>query len=108
METNKKQIGGNHYLRMKISPWDIVEGWPIEQQIGFFKGNICKYLLRAGSKDEALQDIQKAKHYLEKLESVLEKAAIHKQVDIVMKRNEMENLWVESKEYAQSVFKGGK
>lgn len=65
------QIGGTHYKTMGVQPWDVVDTWPVEQQIGYYRGNALKYLMRMGSKDEALQEIQKASHYVQKLIEVL-------------------------------------
>ena len=72
MSANDKQVGGDHYMNMAVGPWDVIATWPIEQQIGFYRGNACKYLLRMGSKDEQLQEARKAAHYVEKLIEVLE------------------------------------
>jgi hypothetical protein len=72
MSANDRQVGGDHYTNMAVEPWDVVATWPIEQQIGFFRGNAVKYLLRVGSKDEPLQEIRKAAHYIEKLIEVLQ------------------------------------
>ena len=66
-----KQAGGDHYVRMSVQPWDVIDTWSIEQQIGFFRGNAIKYLMRMGSKDAQLQEVKKAMHYMEKLVSVL-------------------------------------
>jgi hypothetical protein len=49
----------------------VVDTWPVEQQIGFYRGNALKYLMRMGAKDEALQEIKKAAHYTQKLIEVL-------------------------------------
>lgn len=38
-----------------------------EEMIGFYKLNVMKYLVRAGKKDNVLQDLKKAKRYLEQL-----------------------------------------
>lgn len=38
---------------------------------GYCKGNILKYRLRAGGKDSVVQDIEKAKKYLEFLEAYI-------------------------------------
>ncbi len=65
------QVGGNHYKAMTLEPWDVIDTWPIEQRIGFFRGGALKYIMRAGSKGAAGEDIEKAKHYLEKLLEVL-------------------------------------
>lgn len=75
-EVNKYQIGGDHYTSMTVQPWDIISTWPHEQQIGFFKGNALKYLLRAGKKGSATEDIQKAIHYLDKLNELLNESLI--------------------------------
>lgn len=68
---NKKQFGGDHYKRMGIEPWDVVDTWPLEQRIGYYRGGALKYIMRMGSKDQNLQEIQKGKHYMEKLLEVL-------------------------------------
>lgn len=67
------QIGGKHYEDMPIDPWAIIEQWPPEQQIGYHRGNVLKYIMRMGTKGEALQDVQKALHYCEKLRTICEK-----------------------------------
>jgi hypothetical protein len=65
------QVGGTHYLSMGVEPWDVIDTWSREQRIGFYRGNALKYLMRMGSKDESLQEIQKGSHYLQKLIEVL-------------------------------------
>jgi hypothetical protein len=69
---NAKQVAGEHYMRMDIEPWNVIDTWPMEQRIGFYRGNALKYIMRCGSKDERLQEIQKAGHYIEKLIEVIE------------------------------------
>ena len=71
MAVNDIQIGGDHYMNMAVEPWDVVDSWPIEQQIGYHRGNAIKYLMRLGTKDAAVQEVQKAAHYVEKLIEVL-------------------------------------
>ena len=73
VSANKKMYGGDHYLNMGVQVWDVVETWPIEQQIGYFRGGALKYIMRLGNKDEQLQEAKKAMHYCEKLVEVLEK-----------------------------------
>ncbi len=68
---NARQVGGDYYKRMGVQPWDVVDTWPLEQRIGYYRGNALKYLLRMGSKDDAPQEIGKGIHYLEKLLEVL-------------------------------------
>ena len=65
------QIGGSHYKDMGIEPWDVVDTWPLEQRIGYYRGGALKYIMRMGSKDQSPQEIAKGKHYLEKLLEVL-------------------------------------
>ena len=65
------QVGGSHYKDMPMQPWAVIDTWPPEQRIGFYRGNALKYLLRAGSKGNASQDAQKAEHYCRKLAEAL-------------------------------------
>jgi hypothetical protein len=73
MDANEKQIGGNHYKTMGIEPWDVVDTWPTEQQIGYYRGGALKYIMRMGTKDENEQEIAKGQHYIEKLLEALRK-----------------------------------
>ena len=68
---NAKQVGGDHYKKMGIQTWDVVDTWPLEQRIGYYRGNALKYVMRIGAKDEEIQEAGKAVHYLEKLIEVL-------------------------------------
>ena len=68
------QVGGTHYKSLGVQPWDVVDTWPVEQRIGFYRGNALKYLMRMGTKDENLQEIRKGAHYLQKLIEVLERS----------------------------------
>jgi hypothetical protein len=71
MTARDKQIGGSHYKTMGVEPWDVVDTWPVEQRIGYYRGGALKYVMRMGNKDEAITEIGKGKHYLEKLLEVL-------------------------------------
>ena len=42
-----------------------------EEFIGFCKGNVIKYVVRCGKKDDAVKDIDKAINYLELLKEVI-------------------------------------
>jgi len=66
-----KQEGGSHYKKMGVEPWDVVDTWPLEQQIGYYRGGALKYIMRMGSKDESLQELRKAEHYIQKLIEIL-------------------------------------
>ena len=67
-----RQEGGDHYKAMGVEPWDVIDTWPVEQRIGFHRGNALKYLMRMGSKDEQLVEVRKARHYIDKLIEILE------------------------------------
>lgn len=70
-QANQKQVGGDHYKNMGVEVWDVVDTWPIEQRIGAYRIGLLKYTMRMGSKDENVQEIQKAEHYAQKLIEVL-------------------------------------
>lgn len=72
---NDIQEGGDHYLNMDIEPWDVIDTWPLEQRIGFYRGNLIKYPMRLGTKDEMVKEAKKARHYAQKLVEVLEEAS---------------------------------
>ena len=64
------QVSGNHYKDMPIQPWHVMESvLTREEFIGFLKGNVLKYSLRAGRK-EGSDDAGKARHYMQKLKEV--------------------------------------
>ena len=64
------QVSGNHYKDMPIQPWHVMESvLTYDEFVGFLKGNIIKYSLRAGRKDGS-DDAGKAKHYIQKLKEV--------------------------------------
>ncbi|MDA8092334.1 MAG: DUF3310 domain-containing protein [Betaproteobacteria bacterium] len=70
-----RQVAGDHYKTMGVEPWDVIDTWPREQRIGAYRAGALKYLMRMGSKDESVQEIAKATHYLEKLLEVLKESA---------------------------------
>jgi Protein of unknwon function (DUF3310) len=61
---NRRQVGGSHYKQFgELQPWDVI----VHFKLGFLDGNAVKYLLRANHKGQMIQDLEKAKHYIEKL-----------------------------------------
>ena len=54
-----RQVGGSHYKGKKFQVWDIIN----EYKLDYYLGNSLKYILR--QKDNKVEDIQKAIHYLE-------------------------------------------
>ena len=61
MESLKKQVGGNHYEKLPLQPWEIIDAL----QLDFYAGNVLKYILR--KKDNRIEDLEKARHYLDKM-----------------------------------------
>ena len=60
MNPYKKQVGGTHYLKMKIQPSEFIN----KNKLLFAEGNAIKYICRHASKGE-VQDLEKAKHYID-------------------------------------------
>lgn len=68
---NQTQVGGDHYTAMPIQPWAIIDTWPLEQRIGFYRGTALAYIMRAGLKGDQTEDFAKAHHTLAKLLEVM-------------------------------------
>lgn len=67
---NDIQVGGQHYKTMPIQPWEVMEAvLTHEEFVGFLKGNVLKYSMRAGRK-EGSDDANKARHYMMKLREI--------------------------------------
>ena len=64
---NEQQYGGDHYINMGVQPWKAMEAWMSPEAFaGFLRGNAIKYLARADKKG-GVEDLKKARHYLDKL-----------------------------------------
>ena len=64
------QVSGNHYKEMPVQPWAVMESvLTREEFIGYLKGNIIKYSMRAGRKVGS-DDTGKAIHYRMKLKEM--------------------------------------
>lgn len=63
MSANERQIGGNHYKKGGEEHWD--RQWRLYGR-GYFVGCITKYVERYPEKN-GIQDLEKAKHFLDKL-----------------------------------------
>jgi len=59
---NNIQIGGDHYRRCKIQPWDFISA----NGLGFMEGTVISYLTRWEDKG-GIQDLRKCQHYLDKM-----------------------------------------
>jgi len=52
--------GPEYYRRGSIQVWDFVR----DQELNFHLGNVIKYVCRAGHKEDDIEDLSKAIHYL--------------------------------------------
>ena len=59
-----------HYTFSQIEPIDVIESW----QLNFHLGNVLKYLARSEHKGRKLEDLKKARWYLDREIQRLEKA----------------------------------
>jgi hypothetical protein len=63
-----QQIDGNHYVKFDIQPWDAIKCWlGMDGYRSFLRGNVVKYICRAGNKGDERIDLEKARHYLNEL-----------------------------------------
>jgi len=56
----EKQIGGSHYRRFHIQPYEFIS----KNDLSFFQGNVIKYVCRYKNK-AGIQDLEKIIHYCE-------------------------------------------
>lgn len=64
------QVSGTHYKDMGMQPWTVMQAVLTPEEFrGFLKGNVIKYAMRQGKKQDS-DDTNKAKHYAMKLEEV--------------------------------------
>ena len=56
------QVGGDHYKRMAIQPFDFIH----RNNLSFAVGNIIKYVCRYKDKN-GVEDLMKARHYIDML-----------------------------------------
>ena len=53
-----KQIGGSHYKKFKIQPYEFIS----KNDLSFFQGNVIKYVCRYLYKNK-IEDLERIKHY---------------------------------------------
>ena len=64
------QVGGDHYKSMAIPPVEFA----IANKLDFFQKDIVKYVVRRkGDKAKRLEDLNKAKHYIDLYIEAIEK-----------------------------------
>lgn len=60
---NDRQVDGNHYNKFgNLQPWDMFLHW----NLNGFQAEVVKLIVRYRDKN-GLKDLEKAKHYIEKL-----------------------------------------
>lgn len=69
MSANNSQVGGDHY-RTDIQHWDYV----VANGLDYFQAQIIKYVTRWRKKG-GVQDLDKARHFLEKYVELVEAGA---------------------------------
>lgn len=79
------QVGGNHYKSLGIQPVEYIHA----NEIGYFEGNVIKYVSRWKSK-HGISDLRKAAHYIELLIE-LEERKIAKETEAQNQRNQETN-----------------
>ena len=74
--SNKKEMVNHpsHYNQGSIEVIDFIEDWELD----FTTANIIKYVVRSPYKNNALEDLKKAKFYLERLINRYEESSIQK------------------------------
>ena len=60
MTAKSPSYGPRYYNRGSIEVWDFIR----DQELNYHLGNAIKYICRAGHKDDAIDDLNKAIHYL--------------------------------------------
>ena len=63
LKAKDKQVGGSHYKTLAIQPVEYIH----RNGIGFCEGCAIKYLTRWRSKGNGIQDLEKAKHFIDLL-----------------------------------------
>jgi len=59
-KTSTNEQGPDYYKRGTIDVWDFIR----DQRLEFHLGNVIKYVCRAGYKNNDIEDLSKAIHYL--------------------------------------------
>lgn len=62
------QVGGSHYKDMPIQPLEFI----VKNGLDFLQGNVVKYVVRYKNKG-GVEDLRKARHYLDLMIELMEK-----------------------------------
>lgn len=64
MSADDKQVGSDHYKRVSIQPWTVMQSWFPDSFPDYLLMTALKYIQR--HKTDKREDVAKAIHYLEK------------------------------------------
>lgn len=100
MTDNFKRVKTSHYeLWPGTEVIDVLKNTLTPEELqGFLKGNILKYRLRAGKKDDAAKDLAKAEHYAGLLRELIEECEVPDQEEIT------EATWAEYVEWLMKKY----
>lgn len=86
-EANKRQVGGDHYRKMgALEHWDLVALYDWD----YYQGQITKYVMRWRAKG-GIQDLEKARHVLDKYIEV-EKQRARGKLTLTLLKDALEKL----------------
>lgn len=68
-----EHMNGSHYRQGGVELIDVIEGMGIPVAFGWCRLSVIKYIWRAGKKADTLSDLKKARWYLDRMISYLEK-----------------------------------
>ena len=88
-EERKKQVGGDHYSKLGVQPFDIFKSMGIFEQV--CQANIIKYVMRYQGKG-GVEDLEKAAHYLEELIKVKEQ--VNDNITDIAKNSVADHAWL--------------
>lgn len=64
MSADDKQVGSDHYKKVSIQPWTVMQSWFPDSFPDYLLMTALKYIQR--NKTDKREDVAKAIHYLEK------------------------------------------
>lgn len=79
MSALKDQVGGQHYKGMAIQPVEYVHA----NGLGYCEGAVVKYVSRWKTKGKGIEDLKKARHFLDLLIELEERKATAERVAVL-------------------------
>lgn len=99
---NDRQVGGDHY-KAKVQHWDIV----VDHDLNYFEAQILRYVMRCRRKKNMLEDLNKARHFIDKYIELVTDGKIDdptKAVPQRMMEEAMKRQYSEAKAYLASTI----